>query len=78
MAVVLVVGLLGYAVYRVQPAGYVLGAGILLGALLRLVLPTALSGGLAVRSRAFDVLLMTVLGLALIVITAVLDMTPRS
>jgi hypothetical protein len=78
MAVVILAGIVLFTVHRVQLAGYVVGAGVLLGAALRLVLPTARSGGLAVRSRSLDVLLMTIFGTALIVVTAVLDMTPRA
>jgi hypothetical protein len=44
--------------------------------MLRLVLPTARSGGLAVRSRGVDVLTMAALGVGLAVITSVLDLRP--
>jgi len=77
-AVVVVAGLVLFVRDEVRTAGFVVAAGVLVGALLRLVLPTNHSGGLAVRSKAVDVLLMTVLGLGLATITAVLDLTPRS
>lgn len=73
----LVTGLALFAMDRVRLAGFVVAAGLLVGALLRLVLPTARSGGLAVRSRGVDVLTMTFLGVALAVITATLDLRPR-
>jgi hypothetical protein len=76
-APVLALGLVLFAVDEVRTAGYVLAAGLGLAALLRLVLPTARSGGLAVRSRGVDVATMAVLGVALAVITSVLDLRPR-
>jgi len=77
-APVLVLGVVLFLFDEVRPAGYTIAAGLGLAALLRLVLPTARSGGLAVRSRGVDVLTMAVLGLALAVITSVLDLRPRS
>lgn len=74
---VMLAGLALFALDRVRLAGVVLAAGLGLAALLRLVLPASAAGGLAVRSRAADVLTMTVLGGALFVITAVLDLSPR-
>ena len=76
-APVLLAGVVLFALDQVRPAGYTIAAGLGLAALLRLVLPTARSGGLAVRSRGVDVATMAVLGLALAVISAVLDLTPR-
>jgi hypothetical protein len=66
-----------FALDQVRLAGFVLAAGLGLAALLRLVLPASRSGGLVVRSRAVDVLTMAGLGVALAVITAVLDLTPQ-
>jgi hypothetical protein len=74
---VLVLGVVFFVLDEVLLAGYTLAAGLGLAALLRLVLPTARSGGLAVRSRGVDVVTMLVLGLALAIITSVLDLTPR-
>ena len=74
---VLVLGLALFWFDRVRMAGFTVAAALGLGALLRLVLPTARSGGLAVRSRAVDVLLMTALGVALAVVTYSLDLSPR-
>jgi hypothetical protein len=45
------------------------GIGLLGGAVLRLVLPARASGLLAVRGRMFDVAVLTVLGLAVLVLT---------
>ena len=77
MAPVVLVGVLIFAPGHVRLAGFVVAAGIALGALLRLVLPKARSGGLAVRSRGVDVLTMAVLAIALALITAALDLQAR-
>jgi hypothetical protein len=45
------------------------GFGLLGGAVLRLVLPGRAAGLLAVRGRVFDVVVLTVLGVAVIVLT---------
>lgn len=74
---VLLAGMAFFALDQVRLAGYVLAAGLGLAALLRLVLPASRAGGLAVRSRAVDVLTMTGLCLVLAVITRVLDLTPQ-
>lgn len=74
---VLLAGMAFFALDQVRLAGYVLAAGLGLAAFLRLVLPTSRAGGLAVRSRAVDVLTMAGLGLVLAVITRVLDLTPQ-
>jgi hypothetical protein len=77
-AAVLLAGAGIFATGQVRLAGYVVAAGLGLGAVLRLVLPSARSGGLGVRSRGVDVLTMTVLALALAVITYSLNLNPRS
>jgi hypothetical protein len=76
-AAVLVGGAWIFATGQVRLAGYVVAGGLGLGALLRLVLPSAHSGGLGVRSRGVDVVTMTVLALALAVITYTLNLDPR-
>ncbi|SDP31940.1 Protein of unknown function [Pedococcus dokdonensis] len=76
-APVLVAGIVFFVLDDVRTAGFVMAGGLGLAALLRLVLPTARSGGLAVRSRGVDVATMALLGLALAFITSVLDLTPR-
>ena len=78
MLPVLVLGLVVIALHHVRAGGYILAAGAGLAALLRLALPKARSGGLAVRSRAADVTTLAVLALVLAVITKVLDLRPRS
>ena len=59
-APVLVLGVVFFTFDEVLLAGYTIAAGLGLAALLRLVLPTARSGGLAVRSRGVDVVTMAV------------------
>ena len=76
-APVLLAGVVFFLLDEVRTAGYTIAAGLGLAALLRLVLPTARSGGLAVRSRGVDVATMAILGLALAFITSVLDLRPR-
>jgi hypothetical protein len=76
-AVVLLAGAAIFTTGQVRLAGYVVAAGLGVGALLRLVLPSAHSGGLGVRSRGVDVVTMTVLALALAVITYTLNLDPR-
>ncbi len=76
-APVLALGVVFFTFDKVLLAGYTIAAGLGLAAVLRLVLPTARSGGLAVRSRGVDVVTMAVLGVALAVITSVLDLRPR-
>jgi Protein of unknown function (DUF3017) len=77
IAPVLLLGLAAFAVGRVREGGFIVAGGVGLGALLRLVLPTSRSGGLAVRSRGVDVLTMAALALALAVITQSLNLDPR-
>lgn len=68
---VVVVGLAGIvaaAQHHWRKGLYVVAAGLLLGALLRLVLPTRRAGTLAVRSKAVDVATLALLaaGVALL------------
>lgn len=72
--IVIVVGLIIVAGDRWRLGSGVLAGAAALGALLRLVLPTSAAGVLAVRSRAFDVVLLALLavllaGMALIAVT---------
>jgi hypothetical protein len=48
-----------------------LGASVLLASLARLVLPARRVGLLVVRSRAFDVLVLTTMGVALVVLAVI-------
>jgi hypothetical protein len=50
---------------------YVVGAGLVLGAALRLLLPVRRVGGLAVRGRFVDVLTLAVFGAAVLVLAAI-------
>jgi hypothetical protein len=54
----------------------VVGGALLLGAASRLVLPRAEAGMLGVRSRAIDVLTLTAVGAALIVLAVVIPNQP--
>ncbi|GAA2739709.1 hypothetical protein GCM10009867_36870 [Pedococcus aerophilus] len=74
---VLVLGVVAFAFGHVRLAGFVIAGGLLVAALIRAVLPTALSGGLVVRSRVVDVVTMGLFGIALVVVTASLDLRPR-
>jgi Protein of unknown function (DUF3017) len=74
---VLLLGLGLIATDQIRFGGFVVAASVGLAALLRLVLPTSASGGLAVRSRAADVLTLAGLCAALALVTAVLDLRPR-
>jgi len=76
-APVLLVGVVAFQLGHVRFAGFTLAAGLGFAALLRLVLPNALSGGLVVRSRLVDVFTMGMFGLVLAVITYSLDLNPR-
>jgi hypothetical protein len=69
MAPIVLAGVVLFATGHVRLAGFVVAGGVGFGALLRLVLPTARSGGLAVRSRGVDVLTMAVLAVALFAVT---------
>lgn len=63
--------------HRALVGGMVMGAAFLLAALLRLVLPEERAGGLAVRSRAVDLLSLIGLAVAVMVAFALVDWAPR-
>lgn len=63
-------GLLAVSMHYWRKGLYVIGAGVVLGAVLRLLLPTRRVGLLAVRGRARDVLALSVFGLAIIALAA--------
>ena len=77
VAVGLLVGLVLVFLGHVRPGGYVASAALILGGLLRLVLPSARAASLTVRSRAVDALMLFGLGAALLVLVAVVDLRPR-
>ena len=77
LAAGLVVGLLLIADGHLLRGGYVIAGSLALSAFLRLVLPPAAAGSLAVRSRATDVVVMLALAAVLAGVLSVLDMRPR-
>ncbi|WP_338748390.1 DUF3017 domain-containing protein [Janibacter alittae] len=72
-----VVGLIFVLTDHVLRATAVLGATLVLAAVLRIVLSTDRAGGLVVRSRVLDVLTLVVLAGLIVVSGFTLDMTPR-
>ncbi len=60
-----------------RPGSTIAGAGVLLAALLRLVLPERTAGLLCNRSRTLDVLLTGLLGIGILIVTWIVDPTPR-
>jgi hypothetical protein len=54
------------------------GAGLLVGAVVRLVLPSRVAGLLVVRGRIFDSIVLAVLGTAVIVLTSSVPLPPGS
>lgn len=78
-AVVVLAGLLiAVLAHRAVVGGIVMAAGFLLGALLRLVLPDARAGGLVVRSRVVDLLLLFGLAAAVLLAFTLVDWSPRA
>jgi hypothetical protein len=70
-------GLLLVFAGHVRSGGYVAAAALVVGALLRLVLPQAQAGGLAVRRRVTDVIILLGLGSALFLTVRLVDLNPR-
>ncbi len=69
----------GFAVvlsHHFRRGSVVIAGALLLGSLLRLVLPARVAGLLAVRSRAFDVAVLAILGMGMF-LTAVVVPPPR-
>lgn len=73
----IVVGLLFVLSDHVLRATAVIGATLVLAALLRIVLAPDRAGGLVVRSRALDALTLVVLAVLVVVSGFTLDMSPR-
>jgi Protein of unknown function (DUF3017) len=61
----------------VRWGGFVISGALLAGAVLRLVLPAARAGGLVVRSRPADVVMLLGMAVALFVIVVAVDLQPR-
>lgn len=66
-----VVGLAAVALDHFRTGCLLLGASVLFAGLARLLLPARRVGLLVVRSRAFDVLVLAVMGVALVVLALV-------
>jgi hypothetical protein len=73
VVVVLVVAVVFLAQDRWRRGAYIIGGAPLLAAALRLCLPTAQVGLLAVRSKPFDVAAYTVLGGAIVALAATIN-----
>ena len=71
-----VVGLCAVALDHFRIGCLLLGVAVLLAALARLVLPVRRVGLLVVRSRAFDVLVLTSMGVALVVFAIIVPPPP--
>ena len=74
---VLGVGIMVVDGSRLRTGGYVVAGSLAAAALLRLLLPRRLAGGLQVRSRAVDVLTLAGLAVAVGVLVTVVDLRPR-
>ncbi|MDQ2757540.1 MAG: DUF3017 domain-containing protein [Actinomycetota bacterium] len=70
VAAVAVVGLGGVVSGHIRGGGYVFAAGVALAALMRAVLPVPRGGGLEIRSRWLDVVMLLVVATALVVVFA--------
>lgn len=77
VAAVLVSGMAAIGFGHVRLGGLTIAGAMLAGALFRLVLPTARAGGLVVRSRPTDVLILLGMAGVLSVIVLALDLRPR-
>jgi hypothetical protein len=77
VAVGLGAGLLLVLLGSLRSGGYVAAAALVLGAGLRLLLPQSRAGGLAVRSRLSDVVVLLGLGAALFLTARLVDLSPR-
>jgi hypothetical protein len=70
-------GLLLVLAGHLRGGGYVAAGALLTGALLRLVLPQSRAGGLAVRRRLTDVVILLGLGSAMFLTVRLVDLDPR-
>jgi Protein of unknown function (DUF3017) len=77
VAVGLGAGLLLVLLGSLRPGGYVAAAALVLGAFLRLLLPQSRAGGLAVRRRLTDVVVLLGLGSALFLTVRLVELSPR-
>ena len=72
-----VVGLVVIASGALRLGGYVVAGSFALAGVLRLVLPRSVVGALVVRSRLHDVVALWGIALALVVVVASVDLSPR-
>ena len=77
VAVGLGAGLLLVLLGSLRSGGYVAAAALVTGGLLRLLLPQSRAGGLAVRRRLTDVVVLLGLGSALFLTVRLVDLSPR-
>jgi hypothetical protein len=77
VAVGLGVGLLLVLLGSLRSGGYVAATALVVGGLLRLLLPQSRAGGLAVRRRLTDVVVLLGLGSALFLTVRLVDLSPR-
>jgi hypothetical protein len=77
VAVGLGAGLLLVLLGSLRGGGYVAAAALVLGGLLRLLLPQSRAGGLAVRRRLTDVVVLLGLGSALFLTVRLVELSPR-
>jgi len=77
VALGLISGLVVIGLGSVRWGGFVISGALFAGALLRLVLPAGRAGGLVVRSRPTDVIILLGMAVALFVIVVAVDLQPR-
>lgn len=70
-------GLTAVVLGHVEVGGSVMALGVLLAAGLRLVLPPPRGGGLEVRSKALDVVMLVGLAAVVLVAFSLVKLTPR-
>lgn len=76
VALVVAAGLAAVVTGHIRAGGYTMAGGAALAAVLRLVLSSPRSGGLVVRSRALDVVMLLVVGSALVVTFTMVRIPP--
>jgi hypothetical protein len=77
VALAMVSGLVVIGSGSVRWGGLVISGALFAGAVLRLVLPAERAGGLVVRSRPTDVIILLGMAVAMFVIVVAVDLQPR-
>ena len=77
VALAMISGLVVIGLGSVRLGGFAISGALFAGALLRLVLPAGRAGGLVVRSRPTDVLILLGMAVAMFVIVFAVDLQPR-